>query len=64
MKSLTTEQQQSLVELIKEEFADDMPIEDFSEVLFSLLEDMAGFEFISRQALRKFTQQLWSQYHE
>lgn len=64
MKSLTTEQKQSLVEIIKDEFGDDLLIEDFSEALLSMLEDIAGFEVISRQDLRNLTQQLWSQYHE
>lgn len=64
MKSLTTEQQQSLVEIIKDEFGDDLLIEVFSEALLSILEDVAGFEVISRQDLRNLTQQLWSQYHE
>ncbi|MEQ1531684.1 MAG: hypothetical protein ABL925_20420 [Methylococcales bacterium] len=63
MKSLTTEQQQSLVEIIKDEFGDDLLIEYFSEALLSMLEDVAGFEVISRQDLRNLTQQLWSQYH-
>jgi hypothetical protein len=64
MKSLTTEQQQSLVEIIKDEFGDDLLIEDFSEALLSILEDVAGFEVISRQDLRNLTQQLWRKYHE
>lgn len=64
MKSLTTEQQQSLMEIIKDEFGDDLLIEDFSEALLSMLEDVAGFEVISRQDLRNLTKQLWSQYHE
>jgi predicted site-specific integrase-resolvase len=64
MKSLTTEQQQSLLEIIKDEFGDDLLIEDFSEALLSMLEDLAGFESSSQQALNKLTKQLWSQYHE
>jgi hypothetical protein len=64
MKSLTTEQQQSLMEIIKDEFGDDLLIEDFSEALLSILEDVAGFEVISRQDLRNLTQQLWRKYHE
>jgi hypothetical protein len=64
MKSLTTEQQQSLVEFIKEEFGGELLLEDFSEALLSMLEDMAGFETSSQQALNKLTNQLWSQYHE
>lgn len=64
MKSLTVEQQKSLVEIIKDEFGDDLLIEDFSEALLSMLEDIAGFEVISRQDLRNLTQQLWRKYHE
>lgn len=64
MKSLTTEQQQSLVEMIKEEFGDELLLEDFTEALLSMLEDIAGFETSSQPALNKLTNQLWSQYHE
>jgi hypothetical protein len=64
MKSLTTEQQQSLVEIIKDEFGDDLLIEDFTEALLNLLEDIAGFETSTRYMLNKLTKQLWSQYHE
>jgi hypothetical protein len=64
MKPLTTEQQQSLIEIIKDEFGEDLLIDDFTEALISLLEDIAGFETSSQQALNKLTNQLWSQYHE
>jgi len=64
MKSLTTEQQQSLVEIIKDEFGDELLLEDFTDVLSGMLEDIAGFETCSQQALNKLINQLWSQYHE
>ena len=43
MQSLTTEQKQELVQIINEEFGVGMALDDFTEALLSLLEDVAGF---------------------
>ena len=64
MQSLTTEQKQELVQIINEEFGVGMALEDFTEALLSLLEDVAGFETASQSTLNQLTQQLWNQYHE
>ena len=64
MQSLTAEQKQELVQIINEEFGVGMTLEDFTEALLSLLEDVAGFETASQRTLNQLTQQLWSQYHE
>ena len=64
MQLLTAEQKQELVQIINEEFGVGMALEDFTEALLSLLEDVAGFETASQRTLNQLTQQLWSQYHE
>lgn len=64
MQSLTKEQEQSLVAIIIEEFGADMLLIEFTEALLSVLEDVAGFETTSEQAINLLTQQLWSQYYE
>ena len=64
MQSLTKEQEQSLVAIIIEEFGANMLLGDFSEALLSVLEDVAGFETTSEQAINLLSQQLWSQYYE
>ena len=64
MQSLTKAQMQSLVAIIIEDFGADMLLGDFSEALLSVLEDVAGFEASSEQAVNLLTQQLWSEYHE
>ena len=51
MQSLTAEQKQELVEIINEEFGVGMALEDFTEALLSLLEDVAGFETASQRTL-------------
>lgn len=63
MLSLTKTQKQSLVVIIIEEFGADMLLGDFTEALLSVLEDMAGFEISSEEAINSLTQHLWSQYH-
>lgn len=63
MKSLTTAQKQELVEIITEEFDNELEIEDFTDALLGLLEDVAGFETAKEAAIIKLTQQLWRLYH-
>ncbi len=64
MQSLTEAQYQSLVAIVIEEFGAEMLLGDFTEALLSVLEDMAGFETSTEEAISSLTQQLWSQYHE
>lgn len=64
MKSLTSEQKQQLVEIINEEFGSGMSLEEFTDVLLGLLEDISGAETAQQRTINKLTQQLWSQYHE
>ncbi len=64
MKSLTTEQQHQLVEIINEEFGTEMNNAEFTDALLGLLEDMPGFETTKQNTIYKLTNQLWSKYHE
>ena len=64
MKSLTTEQKQEMVEIINEEFGTGMTLEDFTDALLGLLEDVPGFETAKESTISKLSQQLWSQYHD
>ena len=64
MKSLTTEQKQQLVEILKEEFGTGLTLEEFTDALLGLLEDIAGFETAKQTTINTLTQQLWSKYHE
>ena len=64
MQSLTADQKQELLQIINEEFGVGMALDDFTEALLSLLEDVAGFETASQRTLNQLTQQLWSQYHD
>jgi hypothetical protein len=64
MKSLTTGQKLQLVEIITEEFGNELVIEEFTDALLGLLEDVAGFETAKQEAIVKLTQQLWRNYNE
>lgn len=63
MQSLTTEQKESLVEIIKEEFGVEMALDEFTDILLGMLEDVAGFETSPEQEVNKLTNQLWKKYH-
>jgi hypothetical protein len=64
MESLTTEQKQQLVEVINEEFGTGMKLDEFTDALLGLLEDIPGFETAQQSTINKLTQQLWRNYHD
>ena len=63
MHSLTTEQEQTLLDILNEEFSGDMEFEDFTDALLGLLEDVSGFETAPLVVIDELTHRLWSQYH-
>jgi hypothetical protein len=63
MQSLTTEQKETLVEIIKDEFGEEVSLDEFTDILLGMLEDVAGFESIPEQEVNKLTNQLWKNYH-
>ncbi len=64
MKSLTSEQKQNLVEIIKDEYGNVLDFDDFTDTLLALLEDVPGFETAKESTINKLTQQLWRKYHD
>ena len=64
MQSLTTEQKVTLVEIIKDEFGVELALDEFTDVLLGMLEDVAGFEASSQLEVKSLTNQLWKKYHE
>lgn len=64
MKSLTTEQKQGLVKIVKDEYGNALDFDDFTNALLGLLEDVPGFETAKESTINKLSQQLWNQYHD
>ena len=64
MKSLTSAQKLQLVNIITEEFGNELEVEEFTDALLGLLEDVAGYETAKTTAIVKLTNQLWSEYNE
>lgn len=64
MKSLTAAQKLQLVNIITEEFGNELEVEEFTDALLGLLEDVAGYETAKETSIIKLTNQLWSQYNE
>ena len=64
MKSLTTAQKKQLVEIITEQFGNELEIDDFTDALLGLLEDVAGFETAKKISIINLTNELWSLYHD
>lgn len=63
MQSLTTEQKQELINIIAEDFGNELDIDEFTDALLGLLEDVAGFETAKQRTISQLTQQLWRLYH-
>lgn len=63
MYTLTTDQEQQLVNILVEEFGTGMDFDDFTDTLLGLLEDIAGFETAPQAVINKLVQQIWRQYH-
>lgn len=63
MYTLTADQTQQLVEILIEEFGEEMEYEDFTDALLGLLDDIAGFETAPQTVIDKLIQQIWRKYH-
>jgi hypothetical protein len=64
MKSLTTGQKLQLVNIITEEFGNELEVEEFTDALLGLLEDVAGFETAKETSIINLTNEIWSLYHD
>ncbi len=63
MHTLTAEQQNTLLEIINEEFGSQLDPDEFADALLGLFEDIPGFEAISQGRAERFVNQLWRKYH-
>ena len=62
MQSLTTDQKQQLIEIIKDVWGSALVFDNFTDALLGLLEDVPGLETMNQRTINKLTQQLWEQY--
>ena len=60
---LSTDQQQTLVEIVTDQFGPSLSFEAFTDQVLLLFEDISGFEMISDSDSRTIINQLWSYYH-
>ena len=60
---LSTDQQQTLVEIISDQFGHGLSFEEFTDQVLLLFEDIPGFEGISDFESHTIINQLWSDYH-
>jgi hypothetical protein len=62
MKRLTKEQQQTLVEIITEQSGINLKLDEFTDRMLMLFEDVPGFEAISASESKRLINQLWRLY--
>ena len=62
MHTLRTEQQDTLLEIINEEFGSQLKSDEFADALLGLFEDIPGFETISQSRANRYINQLWRKY--
>lgn len=60
--SLTVEQQETLLQIVREQIGDRQNRTRFSETVISLLDDIAGFETISVEKSNRLIAKLWRKY--
>ena len=60
---LSVDQQQTLVEIIIDQFGHGLSFNEFSDQVLLLFEDISGFETISDSESQTLINQLWSYYH-
>jgi len=62
MHTLPTEQQNTLLQIINEEFGSQLECDEFADALLGLFEDIPGFETISHSKANRYINQLWRKY--
>ena len=60
---LSIDQQKTLVEIIIGQFGPHLTLDDFTDQVLLLFEDISGFEVISDSESQTIVNQLWSYYH-
>ncbi len=62
--SLAVEQQETLLQIVREQIGDYQNRTRFSETVISLLDDIAGFETISVEKSNRLIAKLWRKYND
>jgi len=60
---LSVDQQQTLVNIVRDQSGHGLSFEEFADQVLLLLEDISGFERISDSESQTIVNQLWSYYH-
>ena len=60
---LSIDQQETLVEIISDQFGPCLSFDEFTDQMLLLFEDIPGFEVISDSDSHPIINQLWSHYH-
>ena len=64
LHTLTSDEKQSLLDIVNEQFGSHLDFEQFADVMLGLFENVAGFETIPRATANRFVHQLWRKYYE
>ena len=62
MHILTSEQKDELISIIDGEFGTDLQFADFADAMLGVLEDVAGFETVTKSDSFRYVMQLWRKY--
>ena len=60
---LSQDEQQRLIEIISDEFGDDLGYDDFCDRVLMLFEDVAGMECVDEGQVRLLIDSMWRIYH-
>ena len=60
---LSIDQQKTLIEIISDQSGRNLTLDEFTDQVLMLFEDISGFEVISDSASKTLINKLWSNYH-
>lgn len=63
MYTLSEDEKSRLIELVVEEFGNDLAFDNFAEVIHGLFEDIPGLETIGANQANRLVNLIWSEYH-
>lgn len=63
MYTLSEDEKSRLIELVVEEFGNDLAFDNFAEVIHGLFEDIPGLETIGADQANRLVNIMWSEYH-
>lgn len=64
MHTFSDDEKNRLIELVVEEFGNDLAFDNFAEAIHGLFEDIPGLETMGADQANRLVNFIWSEYHD